>query len=459
MLLSKMPKQGDLFLDRYEIIALIGQGAMGCVYRAVHLALGTTFAIKVLMPQHSLQKDYQYRFLREAKINAQLRHQHAVQVYDVGQWNGWLYIVMEHLQGMPLREHMLDGYPLDMPMAMTVATQLASVLVSAHEIGLVHRDLKPENILVEYDDHQHQRIVVVDFGLAFINNTEDMSRLTQDRGTVSGTPAYMSPEQAMGGELSPASDIYAFGCILYELITGSPPFEAPSVMELLTRHMFVPPTPPHTRNPQTKASPALEQLVMRMLSKDPAQRPSAEQVQSRLADILAMPDHQGRGRQAMAHLSRAERMIEGATLKVEPDAQIEHLETMDWRSEHELELTAVKTLQDAKKLGFYMATTPPDELVIALASNELISLHTPTIESCQGLDLIVAPLLDPGHVPALAKLAPLIVPIPIGDIERVRALAQAGADEVIAWPIDAVELAKKAKRQLRKSKRKKEPQA
>lgn len=454
-----MPRQGDVFLDRYEIVALIGQGAMGCVYRAVHQTLGTTFAIKVLQPQHSFHEDYCNRFLREAKINAQLRHPNSVQVYDVGRWDQWLYIVMEHLQGIPLREHMTDGYPLDWAMTTTVATQLSDVLVAAHEISLVHRDLKPENIMVEYDDQGQQRMVVVDFGLAFIEQSEEMSRMTQDRGNVSGTPAYMSPEQAMGGELSTASDIYALGCILYELLTGHAPFEAATVMEILTRHMFVPPAPLRKVNPRLSAPPAIEQLVMRMLSKDPQQRPTAPEVQARLRDIIALPDHQGRGRKAQAHMTRRERMVEGATLKVDPEASVEHLETMDWRSEHELALSTLSSPSLGTRVGFFTPQMPSDELVIALASNELISLHTPTLEACQGVELIIAQVQDRDVelISSLKAIAPVIVPTPPGDMARISALLRAGADEVISWPIDAQELARKAKRIMRKSQRRMKP--
>ena len=452
----RMPIPGDLILDRYEIISLIGQGAMGCVYHVRHRALGSSFAVKVLQPQYTLIEDYRHRFLREARINAQLRHPHAVQVYDVGQWQGWLYIVMEYLTGRPLRDHMTDGVALDWVMTMTVARQLASVLVAAHDISLVHRDLKPENIMVEYDEQGQQRMVVVDFGLAFIEQSEDLSRMTRDRGAISGTPAYLSPEQAMGGEVGPAADVYSMGCILYELLTGHAPFEAPSVMEIITRHMFVPPSPLRQINPGLTAPPAMEQLVLRMLSKDPGQRPDAPQVQARLEDLWAMPDHQGRGRQAAAVLSRAQRMVEGVTLKVAPLDAVEAVQTLDWTAEHSRALSAVTAPQLGTRVAFYQRSPLPETLIIALASNELLPLHAPTLEQCRGAAVIVAPLAEPSALDALKAIAPVIVPSPAGDMERIQALLRAGADEVVAWPMDDVqELARKIQRVLRKSQRRK----
>lgn len=432
-----MPKVGDIILDKYEIKSMIGQGAMGCVYRGEHSALGRTFAIKVLQPQYTIDPLYKARFLREARINAQLTHDNAVQVYDTGEWNGWLYIVMEFLQGMPLRDWIIDGVPSKTQLVMAVAEQIAGVLVDAHNIGLVHRDLKPENIMVEHAKDNQIRLVVVDFGLAFIQESEEgMDRLTQDRTMVSGTPAYLSPEQAVGGELTTAADIYAFGCILYELLTGWVPFRAPTVMEVLTQHMFVPPTSLKSQPSTDNISPAFEDLVMRMLLKDPAQRPTAKQAHDAIKDILSMPFDQGSGRKNASNLLREQRMLEKTTQR-NPAVQ-----------------TSVHIGAHKGAVAFFRTPIESD-FAVALASNGYTLFDAQTQEDCANAIAIVALHSDESIVEQLSHTASVVAGVETGDISRIQALLRAGASDVLPLPITPIDLVKKLNRIARKNKRRK----
>jgi tRNA A-37 threonylcarbamoyl transferase component Bud32 len=275
---------GRVLAQKYRLVAEIGAGAMGRVYRARQLDLARDVAIKVLHPMMAEDEDAQLRFAREAKVAARLNHPAAVSVLDYGIDDGLAYLVMELMEGETLRDR-ISRMPLTRHDALAVASDVADALIAAHQIRLIHRDIKPENTFLQRTS-SGERVRVVDFGLAFLATEEvALGRMTQD-GFVGGTPAYMSPEQVHGRGVGPAADIYGLGCMLYELIAGHPPFRG-SLAELLTSQAYAPARPMRLLSLSPPISPELDRLVMAMLSKSAPLRPSPGVVWQALHDLAA----------------------------------------------------------------------------------------------------------------------------------------------------------------------------
>jgi serine/threonine protein kinase len=267
-------------LGKYEIKSLLGRGGMAEVYRALNPDLNQDVAIKVLHP-HIIDSDAAItRFRQEAQAIAALSHPNIIRVFDFDTANGVYYMVMELIDGPTLHSIMSD-YPKGMPLdlATGIFRQLADAVAYAHERGTIHRDIKPGNVLMA----DGTRPVLTDFGLARIVGGE---RLTAS-GMSSGTPAYMSPEQASGGEISGESDIYSLGIMLYEMVTGNVPFKGDSFATVLLQHLQQLPPRPSESIPDL--DPRVEHVILRALEKDPADRfHSAREMISELAG--EMPD-------------------------------------------------------------------------------------------------------------------------------------------------------------------------
>ena len=251
----------------YVVESLIGRGGVGAVYRARHVALNRTVAIKVLLAGLYAGRLELERFAREARSLASLRHAHVVQVYDVGEFEGRPYLAMEFVGGGSLADR-LNGVPVGAEKAASLAVMLTDAVQAAHLAGIVHRDLKPSNVLMSEADVPK----ISDFGLAVqVSGGEDGPALTRT-GARLGTPAYMSPEQASGssGTIGPAADVYAVGAILYELLTGRPPFVGETPAETERQLIHEQPAPPSRLNPNTPRD--LETICLKCLHKDPTRR-------------------------------------------------------------------------------------------------------------------------------------------------------------------------------------------
>jgi serine/threonine-protein kinase len=261
--------------ERYRLDEVIGRGGMSTVYRGTDLALDRVVAVKVALdPLVEQSPIYLARFTREAKAAAAIDNPGVVTVYDAGADGPTRFIVMEYVEGYSLAEILREEHPLDADRAVRIAEQVAGALSAAHVAGIIHRDVKPGNIMVAPD----RSVKVLDFGIA---RALDGDTLTQT-ATVLGTSAYMSPEQALGQPVDARSDIYSLGCVLYEMLTGEPPFVADSAPALLHQHVRVKPKPARERNPAIP--PALDDLVMQMLAKAPNDRPqTGAEVRDRLA--------------------------------------------------------------------------------------------------------------------------------------------------------------------------------
>jgi serine/threonine-protein kinase len=248
----------------YEVEAVLGRGGVGVVYRARHLRLGRPVALKMLLAGDTAGPSERAWFQREAEAVANLRHANIVQVYDVGEQDGRPYFTMELIEGGSLAEK-LAGVPQPAREAAALVVTLAEAVSAAHQSGILHRDLKPGNVLLTADGTPK----ISDFGLA--RRVEGGERLTQS-GALLGTPSYMAPEQARGRTqaLGPPVDIYALGAILYELLTGRPPFRGETAADTVVQVLSQEPVPPSRLNPRVPRD--LETICLKCLHKEPPRR-------------------------------------------------------------------------------------------------------------------------------------------------------------------------------------------
>jgi serine/threonine-protein kinase len=283
------PRIGRVVAGHYRLVERLGSGGIGTVYRARHRVVGREVAVKFLRPELAHQPEHRARLAREAQIVGQLHHEHIVSMIDfVQSEHDQLLLVMEYLRGRTLAAAIDEG-PFSPRRALQVATQIARALARAHELDVLHRDIKPSNVLLCNVDHDPDFVKLLDFGVAFLHAP---LRLTVSH-TVVGTPHYMSPEQARGGDLGPASDLYSLGCVMFEMLTGKPPFEG-SVPRVLQAHVMQAPPQLSERAPGTP--PALADVVMRLLQKtaDARYRDAHHLLQALEAIAGAMPREHAR---------------------------------------------------------------------------------------------------------------------------------------------------------------------
>ncbi len=275
---------GQVIDGRYRIESVLGEGGMGLVYRATHVALGKPLAIKVLRPDVSRDTRMIARFRQEAQSASNIGNEHIIDITDFGSLpDGSTYFAMEFLEGRDLTSLIESGGRLAPQRAVHIAKQICMALGAAHERGIVHRDLKPDNIFLVSRGRDPDFVKVLDFGIAKVGGQS--SKLTQ-AGQVFGTPHYMSPEQCQGKGVDHRTDIYALGVILYEMLTGVVPFDADNLMGILTQHLYEEPVPPSQMEPPVELDPALERIVLRCLAKDLDQRyASMEEVLTELESV------------------------------------------------------------------------------------------------------------------------------------------------------------------------------
>ena len=269
---------GALLGGRYEIRGVVGTGGMGVVYRARDLELNEDVAVKTI--RRELLNDDSVlieRFKSEIRLARRISHRNVVRTHDLGEADGTMFVTMELVQGITVRELLVTRGKLGVASTIALARQFAEALAVAHAANVIHRDVKPENALIDGDGV----LKVMDFGIARL--AESTTTRTQT-GMIVGTPAYMAPEQLMGEEVDPRADLYALGVVMYECLTGHAPFSAPSAVALIARVLTTEAVPPARDNPDV--APALSALVMRLLSKAPASRPdSATMLLEQLAEL------------------------------------------------------------------------------------------------------------------------------------------------------------------------------
>ena len=260
------PLVGQVLSQRYRILAKLGEGAMAAVYLAEHTVVGSNIVLKVLLPELAGKTDIVDRFLQEAKIASEIHHDNIIDIFYSGRSpEGHTFLAMEYLPGTTLFDLLQKTGPMRWARAQPILRQIADALAAAHDQGVIHRDVKPENVLITDKEKPNgggtlEFVKVLDFGIANVGGVGGSQG-------VCGTPEYMAPEQARAQPPDPRDDIYAFGCLMYQVLTGDVPFTAPSIQKVLLMHMQQPVEPPHTRRPDAEIPSAAEAIVMRALEK------------------------------------------------------------------------------------------------------------------------------------------------------------------------------------------------
>src|SRR5215218_4021993 len=294
----------DTLVDgRYRIIRRLGSGGMADVYCAEDTQLGREVALKLLYRRFAEDAEFVERFRREASSAAGLQHPNVVQVFDRGEWDGTYYIAMEYLTGRNLKQVVRDHGALEPALAIDITIQVLRAARFAHRRGVVHRDIKPHNVIVD----EEGRAKVTDFGIARAG-ASDMT----ETGSIMGTAQYLSPEQAQGQPVDARADLYSIGIVLYELLTGAPPFDAESPVTIALKQVSEDPVPPMQLNPAV--APALDAVVMRALRKQPAER-----YQDADAFIAALEG------------ALAGRAVETVAVAEDPVAALEEEDRRNWR--------------------------------------------------------------------------------------------------------------------------------
>jgi eukaryotic-like serine/threonine-protein kinase len=258
-----MPQVREILAGRYELHEVVGRGGMGVVYRATDQVLRRAVAIKMLPLDRADDPAFVARFEREAVAVALVVHPNVVAIYDSGRDDQTRFIVMEYVAGLNLAALLRERGPLRAPEAVEICAQVASALAAAHGAGVIHRDIKPANVVVDQAGHAK----VLDFGIA---RAAESTNLTSTANII-GSASYLAPELAQGDPADARSDIYALGCVLYQLLAGHPPFRGATPAAVMNQHAKTPPPP--FREVGAQVPPALEALVSSMLSKDPSARP------------------------------------------------------------------------------------------------------------------------------------------------------------------------------------------
>ena len=248
-------------IGKYRIIELIGEGAMGVVYRAVDSVLDRTVAIKVMNESIARQEDLRKRFLHEAQAAGSLQHPNVVCIYDLGEVDGHLFIAMEFVDGVDLERLIELGEPLSLQARLDIIIDVLTGLAFAHKRGIVHRDIKPANIRVGEDG----RAKIMDFGVAHLSSSSMTST-----GSILGTPSYMAPEQITEGKTTPATDIFAVGAVLYQILAMMKPFDAPTLQNLFFKIITETPRPVSELMPSLP--PSLDHIVQKAMAKEPSKR-------------------------------------------------------------------------------------------------------------------------------------------------------------------------------------------
>jgi len=290
---------GSTIQGRYRVLERLGEGGMGVVYVAEHVEIEKRVAVKVLRDDFSKRPEVVQRFRQEARSASKIGHPNIVDVTDFGQLDdGGVFFVMECLEGMGLNE-IARGQPIELARVVPIVEQIARALQAAHEKGIVHRDLKPENVFLIEREGIPEFVKILDFGIAKISDRDSEGKRLTKTGMIFGTPEYMSPEQAAGRPLDHRVDIYALGCMMYEMFTGNVPYDGESFMAVLTQHMFEPIPAIEEVYPDTDVPPSVRAVVYKAMAKEvedryPDMTSLREDLERALTDANYIVQHPGR---------------------------------------------------------------------------------------------------------------------------------------------------------------------
>jgi serine/threonine protein kinase len=265
------PLVGQVVADRYRIVSLLGRGGMGVVYKVEHIHIGKMMAMKLLSGELARDAATVRRFRAEAKAISKLAHANTVQIFDFGESARLVYLVMEYLPGRDLGSLISSEGPLDFIRAAKICAQVAASVSEAHDRGIVHRDIKPENIMLCDTTSQRDFVKVLDFGIAKLRDSEELSAATQS-GHIVGTPYYMAPETIRGEAADPRVDVYALGAVFYKALAGVPPYQSGTPMGVLTMHLTQPLVPVRERASRPELPAEADAIVAKAMEKKPAER-------------------------------------------------------------------------------------------------------------------------------------------------------------------------------------------
>ena len=305
---------GKVVDGRYRVLEVVGRGGMGVVYRVEHLRMGKIAAMKVLHRDLAHDPEVVQRFEREAAAVSQLHHPHTVQVFDFGNAQGALYLIMEYVRGLDLARIITRDGPVPWPRAAPLFAQICGALQEAHELGIVHRDLKPENVLITRTTGGRDYAKVLDFGLAKLDQRGAPTHETE-RNAIVGTPYFMAPEQIRGEDVDARTDIYSFGALMFELLTGQHLYSGSTAVGVLTKHLTAEPDAPSMRAPKQAIPPAVDHLCRKALARDPSERwQSAAELGAAIEEIYSETVHDTTPGGRLGS-----RRLAGARLVLEPD--------------------------------------------------------------------------------------------------------------------------------------------
>jgi serine/threonine-protein kinase len=457
-LISAAPSQvekaaiGQVLAGKYELIRLLGAGGMGSVWKAQHLSLGVSVAVKTMHPHVAMQEEYVRRFRREAHAASLMNHPNVVRVLDFGEEGRVLYLVMEYLEGRSLGAW-LDRLDEPPPLAEVgrILAMLLDAFAVAHAYGIVHRDLKPDNVyLADVGDERVAK--VLDFGLAHVDDARDAGPTLTQRDAVAGTPDYMSPEQCRSLVVSPSADLYSLGCLLTTLLQLRPPFAGGASIDTMAKHMFAKPPPLKRPEGSEPVPPLLEKLRLDLLAKVPERRPvDALSTKTRLLEALS----------AEATLARL------PTRKGEVAIGERSARAPSWAPAPETPATPPSAIALENKTIGVLRLPPPVEAVgidssceTALAAQqiEIVTLSSAAEIAAAKLSLVV---LDVGtsiregraaleEILRVAKATKVIVCAGRLGADQLNELVAAGAADVARYPITPDGLARKIDRVLRR---------
>jgi serine/threonine protein kinase len=266
------PLIGVTYGGKYRIVDRIGGGGMGIVYKAEHTLLNHIVALKILRVHLASDDEFIKRFQREARTACKLNHPNTITLHDFGVEEGNFFLAMEFIQGETLRDLLKREGALPLPRTFALVNQIAGAIAEAHSHGIIHRDLKPENIMVVHRSDGSDWSKVLDFGIAKQRSDAGGDSVLTKLGTIFGSPKYMAPEQSSERPVDTRADLYSLGCVLYEMVTGEPPFDGSSAIETILKHVNAPVVAPSTRLQKSQLPKEFDAVVMRLLEKDPDKR-------------------------------------------------------------------------------------------------------------------------------------------------------------------------------------------